>query len=75
MTRRPPRLPCPRLGSSHRLAEAARAWDDIPCLRIVGEVELQFGVPIIGQVLGQELREERRLDELHARAIIYATCV
>jgi hypothetical protein len=60
----PPRIP-------HRtFRNTPRALDDVPCLGIVGEVELGLCVLVLGQVLRQERREERRLDELHAQAII-----
>ena len=61
-----PSLASPRVRPPH-LAEAARALDDVPCFRVPRKMKLQLVVLVIAQIVGQELREQRRLDELHAR--------
>ena len=63
-----PSLASPRVRPS-QLAKATRPLDDISRLGIVCEMELQLPVLVIVQVLGKELREERRLDELQHPSI------
>ena len=53
-----------------QLAEAAGSWDDVSGFRISNEKQLKGDVVILGQIVKEELCEERRLNELHRNPII-----
>jgi hypothetical protein len=56
------------------LSETARSGDHIARIRIAREEKLKLMVVVVAEVVREELREERRLDELHDSRV-YAICV
>ena len=66
MTRSPPRFPLRRLVSAQRqLAKAAGTGNHVASAGIAAQGLLKVAILVVGEEIREELREERRLDELH----------
>jgi len=51
------------------LPESAGPWDHLSRLGILRKLALELPIVVVAEVVGDELREQRRFDELHPLSI------